>query len=63
MAVPFRIHTSLGLLSFFSMITVFGGPLEVTLSDVKLSLFVPADPSTAETLRHGAANNHDHKSN
>jgi hypothetical protein len=30
-AVPFRIHTQFGLLSFFSMTAVFGTPVDVTL--------------------------------
>jgi transcriptional regulator with XRE-family HTH domain len=45
-AVPFRIHTELGLLSFFSMTTVFGTPVDVTLSELALEFFVPADEST-----------------
>jgi hypothetical protein len=53
-AVPFRIHTDLGLLSFFSMSTVFGTPLDVTLSEVALELLMPADPSTAEAVRRAA---------
>jgi transcriptional regulator with XRE-family HTH domain len=62
-AVPFRIHTNLGLLSFFSMTTVFGTPLDVTLSEVALEFFAPADPFTAETVRTAAANTHEHNSN
>jgi hypothetical protein len=54
-AVPFRIHTHLGLLSFFSMTTVFGTPLDVTLSEVALEFFVPGDPSTAQALRRATA--------
>lgn len=53
-AVPFQIHTALGLLSFFSMSTVFGTPLDVTLSEVALEFLVPADPSTAEAVRRAA---------
>jgi transcriptional regulator with XRE-family HTH domain len=62
-AVPFRIHTNLGLLSFFSMTTVFGTALDVTLSEVALEFFAPADPFTAETVREAAANTHEHNSN
>ena len=54
-AVPFRIHTSLGLLSFFSMSTVFGTPLDVTVSEVALEFLVPADPSTAEAVQRAAS--------
>jgi len=50
-AVPFRIHTEAGLLSFFSTTTVFGTPVDVTLSELALELFFPADAQTAETVR------------
>jgi hypothetical protein len=53
--VPFRIHTDLGLLSFFSMSTVFGTPLDVTVSEVALEFLVPADPSTAEAIQRAAS--------
>jgi transcriptional regulator with XRE-family HTH domain len=49
--VPFKIHTSLGLLSFFSTTTVFGTPLDVTLAELTIELFFPADAATAEAVR------------
>lgn len=49
-AVPFRISTELGLLSFFSMTTVFGTPVDVTLSELALEFFVPADAATVESV-------------
>jgi transcriptional regulator with XRE-family HTH domain len=48
--VPLRIRTSLGLLSFLSTTTVFGTPVEVTLSELAIELFFPADTATAESL-------------
>jgi len=54
-AVPFRIETPMGLLSFFSTTTVFGTPVDVTLSELTLETFFPADPQTAEALRQLAA--------
>jgi transcriptional regulator with XRE-family HTH domain len=49
--VPLKIHTSLGLLSFFSTTTVFGTPTEVTLSELAIELFFPADADTARAVR------------
>ncbi|THD77162.1 MAG: XRE family transcriptional regulator [Phenylobacterium sp.] len=55
-AVPLQIRTeTLGLLSFFSTTTVFGTPLDVTLSELALETFLPADAHTAEALRSLAA--------
>ena len=45
-AVPFRIATRLGVLSFLSTTTVFGTPLDVTLSELALELFFAADAAT-----------------
>lgn len=54
-AIPFRIDSPIGLLSFFSTTTVFGTPVDVTLSELTLETFFPADPQTAEALRGLAA--------
>ena len=51
MAVPFRIQTSLGVLSFLSTTTVFGTPLDVTLSELALELFFAADAATNALVR------------
>ena len=48
--VPFRLLTEAGLLSFFSTTTVFGTPLDITLSELALEAFFPADAATAERL-------------
>jgi transcriptional regulator with XRE-family HTH domain len=50
-AVPFKIITAAGLLSFFSTTTVFGTPVDVTLSELALELFFPADAATAEIVQ------------
>ncbi len=49
-AIPFKVHTSLGLLSFLSTTTIFGTPIEVTLSELALELFFPADAATAHAV-------------
>lgn len=48
--VPFRLRTDYGVLSFFSTTTVFGTPLDITLSELAIESFFPADPQTAEIL-------------
>jgi hypothetical protein len=47
--------TEQGLLSFFSTTTVFGTPLDITLSELALESFFPADAATGEALRRLAA--------
>jgi len=49
--VPFRLRTNQGLLSFFSTTTVFGTAVDITLSELTLESFFPADPETAAALR------------
>lgn len=50
-AVPFRLATIHGTLSFFSTTTVFGTPVEVTLSELAIEAFFPADAETARLMR------------
>lgn len=49
--VPFRLITDAGTLSFFSTITVFGTPVDITLSELAVEAFYPADAATADALR------------
>jgi transcriptional regulator with XRE-family HTH domain len=53
--VPFRLLADGIVLSFFSTTTVFGTPLDITLSELALEAFFPADAATAEALRHLAS--------
>jgi len=48
--VPLELITDAGVLTFFSTTTVFGTPLDVTLSELALEAFYPADRATSETL-------------
>jgi transcriptional regulator with XRE-family HTH domain len=50
--VPFRLVTVGGILSFISTTTVFGTPVDVTLSELAIESFFPADPATTKALRH-----------
>jgi transcriptional regulator with XRE-family HTH domain len=53
-AVPFRLSAPGGVLSFLSTTTVFGTPVDITLSELALESFFPADAATAEMLRRMA---------
>lgn len=52
--VPMRMRTPLGELSFLSTTTVFGTPLDVTLSEIAIESFFPADAKTSAVLRTAA---------
>jgi transcriptional regulator with XRE-family HTH domain len=54
MVVPFELVTDAGVLAFFSTTTVFGTPVDVTLSELALECFYPADAATAEILQSTA---------
>lgn len=50
-AVPMRVRMNGQALSFISTVTVFGTPLDVTLSELAIESFFPADAATGEFLR------------
>lgn len=49
--VPFRLRTERGILSFLSTTTIFGTPVDITLSELALEVFFPEDAATAAALR------------
>ena len=49
--VPLVLRTPAGVLSFISTTTVFGTPVDITLSELALETFFPADAATAAALR------------
>ena len=49
--VPLRLRTAWGMLALFSTITIFGTPVDVTLSELAIEAFFPADEATGEILR------------
>jgi transcriptional regulator with XRE-family HTH domain len=51
LVVPLDLDTEAGRLSLLSTTTVFGTPLDVTLSELALESFFPADARTAGILR------------
>ncbi|RZJ24905.1 MAG: XRE family transcriptional regulator [Haliea sp.] len=50
-AMPFRFSTPAGVLSFISTTTIFGTPVDVTLQELAMETFFPADDFTAQALR------------
>lgn len=50
-AVPLQLVTEAGTLSFISTTTVFGTPVDITLSELAVEAFFPADAATAAALR------------
>ena len=53
--VPLQVRTAAGLLSFFSTTTVFGSPVDVTLAELAIESFFPADSQTAAAVRRAGA--------
>ncbi|MFF7642388.1 helix-turn-helix domain-containing protein [Streptomyces canus] len=53
-AVPLRLQSSYGELSLMTTVTTFATAVDVTLAELKLEAFLPADPATAEALSAAA---------
>ena len=54
--VPLRLRTSTGdELSFFSTLATFGTALDITLAELSIESFFPADEATERTLRSAVA--------
>lgn len=56
-AIPLRLATEAGELSLWSTTTVFGTAVEVTLAELTIESFFPADAKTSEILRVIRENN------
>ena len=52
--MPLQLKTDAGALAFFSTTTVFGTPVDITLSELAVEAFFPADAATADALRQMA---------
>ncbi|GAB3320823.1 helix-turn-helix transcriptional regulator [Geodermatophilus aquaeductus] len=50
-AVPLRLRTDDGVLSFLSTVTTFGTAVDLTAAELSVEAFLPADEHTAEVLR------------
>jgi transcriptional regulator with XRE-family HTH domain len=55
LAVPMRLSSEAGDLALLYTTTVFGSPRDVTLDEIAIETFFPADARTAEMLRNLAA--------
>src|ERR1700737_2693326 len=55
-AIPFKLRHDGDVLSFISTTMIFGTPVDITLSELALETFFPADDLTAERMRSMAAN-------
>lgn len=49
--VPLRLQTEHGALTFFSTTMIFGAPSDITLSELAIESFFPADQSTATIMQ------------
>jgi len=54
-AIPFKVRFGGDILSFMSATMIFGTPVDITLSELALETFFPADELTAERMRMMAA--------
>jgi transcriptional regulator with XRE-family HTH domain len=53
-AVPMRLRTDAGQLAFFSTVATFGTAVDITLAELSIEAFFPADAETAAALRSRA---------
>jgi transcriptional regulator with XRE-family HTH domain len=53
--LPVRMRTPIGVLSFFTTIARFGTAADVTLAELSIESFFPADEATARAVREAAA--------
>lgn len=49
--IPFQLMSGDTVLSLIGTTTVFGTPVDITLSELTLEMFFPADAATADALR------------
>ncbi len=53
-AVPLRLATMDGIMSFYETSTLFATPVDITVSELSIEAFLPADRQTAEAMRIAA---------
>ena len=53
--VPVQLTTPLGPLSMFTTLTTFGTPLDVTIEELAVELFFPADDESDAVLHRAGA--------
>ena len=50
-AIPLELDTGDGVLSFISATTMFGSPVEISLEELMIESFFPANAETAAAMR------------
>ncbi|MDD2925422.1 helix-turn-helix transcriptional regulator [Rhodoferax sp.] len=50
--MPLQLRTAQGVFSFISTTTIFGSPVDVTLQELAVEAFFPADDFTRQALQH-----------
>jgi hypothetical protein len=53
-AIPMRLRTDDGELAFITMLATFGTALDITLTELTIETFLPADAETAAALQRRA---------
>ena len=53
--MPLRLPADGGELPFFSTVTTFGTPADITVEELAIESFFPADARTADALRRSVA--------
>jgi hypothetical protein len=56
--VPLRVRTKLGELALLSTVATFGTPLDITVAELCIESFYPADEFTAKALRNMGSKPH-----
>jgi len=56
--VPFQLAVGDATLAFFSTTTIFGSPVDVTLAEIAIESFFPADDATMRALEEMAVSAH-----
>jgi transcriptional regulator with XRE-family HTH domain len=51
LAIPLVLQTPAGVMRFFTTTMVFGSPVDITLAELAIETFVPADAETAAAMR------------
>ena len=55
MVLPIRLRSPDGELAFFSILATFGTPRDVTVAELAIESFFPADKATEAVLRRRAS--------
>lgn len=55
-AIPLRLATMAGIMSFHATTTSFSTPVDITVSELSIEAFLPADRQTAEAMKRAVGN-------